>query len=181
MPTIPRSQNHLAELLGIAKSICSRHVARGMPTGSVEAAQAWREANIDPARRKGIRFDRHYQPPAQQRQPTPPPGHTPAAQASALMAAASALLETGQSIDALVLALRAALRAVPPPERDRVELYFDVMLVLLADVLALRPADKMALCEDGSPVYLDRPYTDSEAQEIGEIWYQLAAGELLAT
>jgi len=35
MPTIPRSQNHLAELLGIAKSICSRHKARGMPTDTV--------------------------------------------------------------------------------------------------------------------------------------------------
>jgi len=181
MTTIPQNRTHLAEMLGVAKSAVTAQAKRGMPTDSLEAARAWREANLNIARRKGIRFDRHYQPPGQQGKPTPPPGHTPAAQASALMAAASALLETGQSIDALVLALRAALRAVPPPERDRVELYFDVMLVLLADVLALRPADKMALCEDGSPVYLDRPYTDSEAQEIGEIWYQLAAGELLAT
>jgi len=181
MPTIPRSQNHLAELLGIAKSICSRHVARGMPTGSVEAAQAWREANIDPARRKGIRFDRHYQPPAQQRQPTPPPGHTPAAQASALMAAAFALLEADQTIDALVPTLRAALRAVPPPERDSVGLLLPVMKVLLADVLAMAPTDPNAKCDDGSPVFLARDMTDSEAQFAGEFWYQVAAGELLAT
>ena len=175
------SQNEIARQLGISGPTFSAQVARGCPANDLLAAQAWREANLNIARRKGIRFDRHYQPPAQQRQPTPPPGHTPAAQATALMAAAFALLEADQTIDALVPTLRAALRAVPPPERDRVELYFDVMLVLLADVLALRPADKMALCEDGSPVYLDRPYTDSEAQEIGEIWYQLAAGELLAT
>ncbi len=182
MPTIPRSQNHLAELLGIAKSICSRHKARGMPTDSVEAARAWMQATLDPARRKGIRFDQHYQPPTQQRQPpqrTRPPEHTPAAQASALMDAALKLLEADQTIDALVPTLRAALHAVPPPERDDVGLLLDVMKVLVADVLALWPTDKAALCEDGSPVYLDRDMTDSEAQEMGEFWYQCAAGEWL--
>jgi len=179
MPTIPRSQNHLAELLGIAKSICSRHVARGMPTDSLEAARAWREANLNIARRKGIRFDRYYQPPGQQRRPTPPPGHTPAAQASALMAAAFALLEADQTIDALVPTLRAALRAVPPPERDSVGLLLPVMKVLLADVLAMAPTDPNAKCDDGSPVFLARDLTDDEAQEAGEFWYQVAAGECL--
>jgi len=179
MPTIPRSQNHLAELLGIAKSICSRHKARGMPTDSVEAAQAWMQSTLDPARRKGIRFDQHYQAPSKQRQPTPPPGHSMAAQASALMAAASALLETHQSIDALVPSLRAAMHAVPPYERDSVELSLDVIKLLVAHVAALWPEDRGTLCEDGSPAYLDRPMTDSEAQDMGEFWYQVAAGEWL--
>jgi len=179
MPTIPRSQNHLAELLGIAKSICSRHVARGMPTDSLEAARAWREANLNIARRKGIRFDRYYQPPGQQGKPPPPPVASLAAQASALMDAASALLAAHQSITAMVPYLRAALRAVPSPERDSVGLSLDVMRLLVSDVLALLPADKNALCEDGSPVYLDRDMTDSEAQEAGEFWYQVAAGEWL--
>jgi phage terminase Nu1 subunit (DNA packaging protein) len=48
----PRSQNHLAELLGISRSTCSDSVKRGMPTDSLEAAQAWRNAFLDPARRK---------------------------------------------------------------------------------------------------------------------------------
>ena len=179
MPTIPRSQNHLAELLGIAKSICSRHKARGMPTDSVEAARAWMNATLDPARRKGIRFDQHYQAPAKQRQPTPPPMPTLAAQASALMAAADALLEAHQPIAALVPSLRAALHAVPEPERDSVELRLDVVRLLVAHVVALWPEDKATLCDDGSPAYLDRDMTDSEAQEMGEFWYQVAAGEWL--
>lgn len=48
----PRSQNHLAELLGISRSSCSALARRGMPTDSLEAAQAWRERNLDPVRRK---------------------------------------------------------------------------------------------------------------------------------
>lgn len=182
MPTIPRSQNHLAELLGIAKSICSRHKARGMPTDSVEAARAWMQATLDPARRKGIRFDQHYQaPPPKQRQPTLLPEHTLAAQASALMAAASALLETDQSIDALMPSLRAALHAVPPPQRDDVGLPIDVITLMVAHVVvALWPADKDALCDDGSPAWCNgETMTDSEAQEMGEFWYAVAAGEWL--
>jgi len=180
MPTIPRSQNHLAELLGIAKSICSRHKARGMPTDTVENARAWMEATLDPGRRKGIRFDQYYQPPAKQRQPTPAPAPDLAAQASALLAAAAAMLEVNQPIAALVPSLRAALHAVPVHERERVELYLEPMRVLVAHMLALWPADKAALCDDGSPAWCNgETMTDTEAQEMGEFWYQVAAGEWL--
>lgn len=177
MPTYPRSQNHLAELLGIAKSMCSKLKSQGMPTDTLEAAQAWRKAHLDPGRRKGSRFDQYYQP--QQRRPPLPTEPNLAEQASALMAAASALLESDQSIEALMPSLRAALRAVPPPERDDVGLYADVIKLLVADMLALWPADRNALCDDGSPVYLDREMTDAEAQEMGEFWYQVAAGEIV--
>lgn len=61
MATIPNNQTHLAELLGLSKGTVSAQAARGMPTTSVEAAQAWRQENIDPARKKGQRFDRHRQ------------------------------------------------------------------------------------------------------------------------
>jgi len=47
------SQNAIAQALGISKSQCSDLVKRGMPLDSVEAAQAWRESHLDPARRKG--------------------------------------------------------------------------------------------------------------------------------
>jgi hypothetical protein len=180
MLTIPRSQNHLAELLGIAKSICSRHKSRGMPTDSVEAARAWMNATLDPGRRKGSRFDQYYQaPPRNQRRPAPPMP-TLAAQASALMAAADALLEANQPIAALVPSLRAALHAVPVHERDNVGLILPVMNVLVAHMLALWPDDKAALCDDGSPAWCNgETMTDSEAQEMGEFWYQVAAGEWL--
>jgi len=175
------SQNEIARQLGISGPTFSAQVARGCPANDLLAAQAWREANLNIARRKGIRFDQHYQPPGQQGKPTPPPGHTPAAQATALMAAAFALLEADQTIDALVPTLRAALHAVPKTERDSVGLNLDVMRLLLADVLAMVPTDRNAKCDDGSPVFLDRDMTDSEAQFAGEFWYQVAAGELLAT
>ncbi len=177
MTTIPRSQNHLAELLGITKSICSRHAAKGMPTDTLEAAQAWRRLNLDPARRKGNRFDQHYQAP--QRKPAPPRLPTLAEQASAMLTAASAMLETHKPIDALVPGLRAALRAVPPPERDDVDLRLDVMRPLLEHVLVLLPEDRDAKCDDGTPAFPDA-LTDDEAQQMGEFWYQVAAGEVMA-
>ena len=51
MPTIPNSQNHLASLLGLSKSTTSVLVGKGMPTTSLEDAQAWRKANLSPAMR----------------------------------------------------------------------------------------------------------------------------------
>lgn len=39
-------------MLGISRSSCSALASRGMPTDSLEAAQAWRASNLDPARRK---------------------------------------------------------------------------------------------------------------------------------
>jgi len=173
------SQNEIARQLGISGPTFCAQVARGCPANDLLAAQAWREANLNIARRKGIRFDRHYQPPGQQGKPPPPPVASLAAQASALMDAASALLAAHQSITAMVSYLRTALHAVPKTERDSVGLNLDVMRLLLADVMALLPADRNAKCDDGSPVYLDRDMTDSEAQEAGEFWYQVAAGECL--
>jgi hypothetical protein len=64
--TAVKSQNHLAALLGVSKSLVSRQIAMGMPGDDLEAAQAWRAANISPARKKGARADKHRQPnPAQ--------------------------------------------------------------------------------------------------------------------
>jgi hypothetical protein len=62
MTTTPRNQTHLAELLGISKSVVCEQAARGMPVLSLEAAQVWRRMNIDPARKKGKRYDQHHQP-----------------------------------------------------------------------------------------------------------------------
>lgn len=180
MPTIPRSQNHLAELLGIAKSAMSLQARRGCPTSSLEAAQAWRREHIDPARRKGQRFDKYRQPQRRVQAPIEAPDPSLAAQASALLAAASALMETGQTIEALMPSLRAALHAVPLPERDDVGLPLDVMEVLVTDVLALLPPrGSGALNDDGSPVWRDgATMSDADAQEVGEFWFSVAAGEL---
>lgn len=52
MSTIPRSQNHLAALMGLSKAAVSRNAAQGMPINSLEGAQAWRQARQSIARRK---------------------------------------------------------------------------------------------------------------------------------
>ncbi len=55
----PTNQTHLAQLLNLSKAQVSALAKRGMPTDCVEAAQAWRQQNIDPARRKTQRHDQH--------------------------------------------------------------------------------------------------------------------------
>lgn len=45
----------LSNSLGIDKSVVSRLVKKGMPTTSVDAAQAWRESNAPPRAKRGQR------------------------------------------------------------------------------------------------------------------------------
>jgi len=45
----------LSNALGIDKSVVSRLVKKGMPTGSVDAAQAWRVQNAPPRAKRGQR------------------------------------------------------------------------------------------------------------------------------
>ena len=45
----------LSNILGIDKSVVSRLVKKGMPTTSVDAAQAWRETNAPPRAKRGQR------------------------------------------------------------------------------------------------------------------------------
>ncbi len=180
MTTTPRSQNHLAELLDLSRGAVSRLAARGMPTSSVEAAQAWRKANLDPARTKGNRCDEYRR-------------GRPAAPASdeaqclrrvrVLMDAAAKALAAGQRIDHLVPELRHALAGVPLQQRDAAGLDADVMAVLVHHVIArVPPKEGNPRNDDGSPVWCDgASLSDQDAQELGEFWYAVAAGELLRT
>ena len=148
----------------------------GMPTDSVENALAWRQANIKPTA--------HGLLPKQGMAVPDSPLERPffvslsPRQLEELLDIAAAALESGKSIAAMVPTLRAALNSVPLRERKATMLLpFEVMNILVADVLALLPSDRSALCDDGSPAYLDRPMTDSEADEMGSFWYAVAAGE----
>ena len=47
--------SELSNILGIDKSVVSRLVKKGMPTTSVDAAQAWRETNAPPRAKRGQR------------------------------------------------------------------------------------------------------------------------------
>jgi len=177
MTEIPQSQSQLAGLLDLSRSAVSRLVARGMPTSSVEAAQAWRKANLDPARTKGNRCDEYRR--------GRPAVHTAdevqRLRVSALMEAAAAVLDAGQRIDRLVPSLRHALAAVPMRQRDAVDLDLGVMRVLVDHVISrLPPRAENPRNDDGSPVWCDgAALSDQEAQEAGEFWYAVAAGELL--
>lgn len=178
MPTIPKNQTDLANMLGIAKSAVSAQVRRGMPTTSLEAAQAWRRDNIDPARKKGARLDRHYQP----RQVLPAPQTDALAQVIALMATASDALERGLDIEAMLPALRGALAAVPPELRDDLDaLPMPVMRVLLRHVLDVLPdREKNPTDEAGNPFYIDgTTLNEEDAKAAGAIWYEIAAGEVV--
>jgi len=173
METIPKNQTDLADRLGLSKGSVSTLAGRGMPTHSVEAAQAWREANLDPARRKGSRFDEHYKAASK---PTPPL-RSLVDQATELMALAGRLQDAGQPIDHLVPGLRYALSAVPKTERTSVGLCLGVMRLLLAPFLDRIPKDPDAKNDDGTPVYLQRELTDAEATEQGIFFYEVASGE----
>lgn len=164
-----RSQNHLADLLGISKATVSQHAKRGMPTDTLEAAQAWRRKHLDIARRKDVR-------PA-----VAPAGSRLAARASALQGVAQTDLDGGDDLADMLPMLRASLAAVPFSERNDVDLKKGVMLVLLAHVLdQLPPREGNPTMPCGSPVYIDgAAMTPDEAQEAGEFWYQVAAGEIV--
>ena len=50
--SVPPTQSAIAQALGVAKSRITALKSQGMPTHSIEAAHAWREENLSPARIK---------------------------------------------------------------------------------------------------------------------------------
>lgn len=170
MTTIPRNQTHLAELLNVSKGSVSRMAARGMPTDSLEAAQAWRKSNLDPVRIKGSRFDQ-YRKPRPLLTARPAPENAPSdrlAHAVALMDMAEATLAGGACIDALIPTLREALHAVPEHERLLVTMPLEAMRILTAEARA-----------NQDPNYRRDPaMTDDEASYMYWLLYQVAAGEI---
>ena len=183
--TTPRNRTHLAELLGIAKSAVTAQAARGMPTHDLAAAQEWRRRNIDPGRKKGTRLDAHYQPRQPARTPAPPPAiAAPEPDWFALAALSLDLVElvldSGQSIEALIPSLRAALHWVPEHERPALLLPLNVIKVLVKHVCdALPSPENNPINEDGTPFYVDDDsMSEADAQEMGRFWYSVAAGEV---
>ena len=89
------------------------------------------------------------------------------------MIVAETALEAGQNISSMVLALRAALAAVPKIRRDDVMVSAPVMDVLVADV-ALRLTD-----DTDAAMGVAGAMSDIEAEEMGRFWYRVAAGEIV--
>ncbi|MDP2770485.1 MAG: hypothetical protein Q8O81_11700 [Giesbergeria sp.] len=160
------SQNAIGRELGLSSANMTKLRKQGCPMDSVEAVRAWRLERQSIAQRK-----------PEPRRATNP-AVTQFAHAEACMQAAAAMLEVGASLDAFAPTLRAALAAVPPHARDRVQLNPGVMNVLLAPVLALiPPRESNPLNDDGTPAYVEGRMSDADAQETGAFWYEVAAGE----
>lgn len=164
------TQTALANALGLARSRITAMKKEGMPTHSIEAAHAWRKARQNIARRK---------PMPRPSAPRLPPAEQPE-KVTAMLVAASAALDAGQSIEALMPTLRAAMAAVPPAQRDDVGLPLNVIRLLVAHVLdQIPPREENPLNDDGTPVWCDGgAMTHDDAQFCGEMWYEIAAGEL---
>ncbi|RUQ37414.1 MAG: hypothetical protein EKK71_04335 [Candidatus Competibacteraceae bacterium] len=145
------TQSRLAEALFISQSAVSQLAKQGMPTNSVEAARAWRAANLAPAR---VKTD-----PNLVRLGSGPP------QLAALLQEAEAHLDVGADLAPLLPDLRAALRRVPADQRAAVAMSADLWQVL---------TEHIAHAFEDCP---SEDLEDSAAQEIGNFWYSMAAGE----
>ena len=158
----------LAVALGISGSMVSRLAKQGMPTHSIEAARAWRERHLDPARVVAMRADMKG----------PPKVPELVAKAEQAMLAARAVLDAGADFGLIAPVLRAALKAVPDHQRHLVGFDPEVMRILCAPLIALCQE-----CDDESGIGPeDADYGEVGAPDSpGRALYEFACGELVIT
>ncbi len=125
--TPAKSDAHLAKMLGVDRAIVSRHKKRGMPTDTLEAAQAWRAANLLPAMRKEVNILRD---PAYSSPDSKAAKNAALKPVEDLVPVALAALKAGR-FDAVKPALQDALRSVPERWRAEVRLPVEVWDQLL--------------------------------------------------
>jgi hypothetical protein len=147
-----RGRSALADELGISRQAVSKLAQRGMPTHDPDAAREWRRRNLNPAKT------------------APDPGPSPAtliARLHRLRDLADAARHAGH-LDLVLGPLRAALQAVPASHRGQVQLH-------LWQWEALVGGHALRVLGEGARPGRDMP--DDEANEVGAVLYQLAAGE----
>ena len=160
--TMVPTQSEIAAALQIDKALVSRYRKRGMPVDSIEAARAWKRANVR------ARIGGAPPMPIATGSPLPPSAQLQAAQA--LADHAGELLADGGDVAALVPAIRQALAAVPEHERADVGLSRELWDVLAERVLALVPAEEKNSGARMGP---------AEEEDMGTFWYRVAAGEVV--
>lgn len=162
------SQTALAAALGIGPAMVSRYKVKGMPLHSIEAAQAWRDANVRV--RLTPEADSSSTGKALE-------GEQAAARAGALLQAAAELLETGGDVWPMAATVRQAMAAVPPEQRSRVLFPVSIMDWLTEDVARqVKQGDPAGLLY--GTLHLGRP-ARGDRVDMGAFWYAVAAGEIL--
>lgn len=161
------SQLQIGKALGLSPASISKYRARGMPTGSVDAAAAWHREHVKATAHRVPRMPATAQRHGEQ-------SCDAAARAFALLDLADKVLASGNEIAAMIPELRQALRAVPGADRASILVPFEVFDVLTANVLAAlqddEPGDNQA-----TPPMSDAA---AEAAAMGDFWYRCAAGEI---
>lgn len=167
-----QSDAELSRLLGLSKAAVCRAKKRGMPTHDLQAAQRWRDANLNPMMRKDrntLRAASGY------RAGVADPGAT-LHRVHALMELAASALDT-PTFEALREPLRQAMRDVPADLRPQVLLAPEVMDALLGDLPGLLATDPEPLAAGAEPTAPPAEMSEEEAATMGAFWYAMACGE----
>lgn len=161
-----KNDAELARHLGVDRAVVSRDKKRGMPTGSLEAAHAWRQQHLSAAHRKDLN-------PARVRAAASSPnlGREELRQVKRLLPVAKQALQAG-IFDAVAPELRRALRNVPPPARQKV-----VMDVALWDALCLPTLKAWGLCPNEGPADTQEAASQDSSDTVDRLLYGVAAGE----
>lgn len=151
------TKKSIAAALGISPPAFTRYVRRGCPTYSIEAARAWQQQHIDPTQRQLAArptvfdfIDKNDR------------------VALAVVRVRALFALAGSDFDRYAEQLRAALRAVPPPARRRVQLDLDLMRRLLPPkTFEVLPPDSEGTAAESA----------EGLEEAGAVLYRLACGE----
>ncbi|MBK6854690.1 MAG: hypothetical protein IPG93_24735 [Burkholderiales bacterium] len=167
------SDSALAKVLGVSKAQVSKHKKLGMPTGDVEAARAWRNQNLNPARRKDV--NTYARQGSGYRSGMVDP-RASIERVHALMELADAAIGS-PTFETLRGPLQKAMRDVPEAHRAAVRIaprVFDVLLSDLLKVIAGDAAGPAAAPVAGPAV---APMADEEADAMGAFLYSMACKE----
>jgi hypothetical protein len=182
-------QSDLAAALSLSPAAVSRLVARGMPTGSADAARAWRRNHVRARMR-----------PVPQGDPSAADAERLLHRVTALATAAGKALRAGDGFAAIEPELRAALGALSDTLRERVLIELPspdaesvdndraplkatpharvplaVMDALTADVWSVLSAGQTVSM--GGDIQADA----EDPAEMGRFWLRVAAGEVKAS
>ena len=162
------TQTAIAQALGIARSRVTAMKQQGMPTHSIQAARAWRQANLDPCRTKD--FTRQA---LQPRAEPPIELSRKLRDAMKLADTAADALEAGV-FWAVVPGLQFAMKCLSEQEREQFTMpvaVWDELTREMAATIADANADTI------NPSDHRPELGDAECDAMGDFWYEVAMGQ----